>query len=67
MKDCPEEDGLLVGTTANDEGKVTKASLKDRPRILENASESADERGVLRRCLDLVDGESNTGKAGKDA
>ena len=67
MKDGPEEDGLLVGATANDNSKATKASLEDRPRVFENEPESTDEWGVTGRCRALVDGKSSAGEASQSA
>ena len=60
------EDGLLADAT-NDKGKVTKASVKDRLKTIQDAPESDEEQEALTRCLALIEAEANAGKAAKDA
>ena len=60
------EEGLLADA-ANDKGKVTKAGVKDRLKTIQHEPESGEERDALQRCLALIEAESSTGKAGKDA
>lgn len=60
------EEGLL-GDVTNDKGKVTKTAVKDRLKALESEDDSDDERGVLEKCLTLMDRESDASKAAKKA
>ena len=60
------EEGLLADTV-NDKGKVTKAGVKDRLKTTQHEPESSEERDALMRCLALIEAESCTGKAVKDA
>ena len=60
------EDGLLADAV-NDKGKVAKAGVKDRLKAIQNESESGEERDILTRCLALIEAESSTDKAVKDA
>ena len=60
------EDGLLADA-ANDKGTVTKASVKERLKTIQDEPESDKEREALIRCLALIEAESNAGKAVKDA
>ena len=60
------EDGLLADAV-NDKGKVTRAGVKDRLKAIQNEPESGEERDALTRCLALIEAESSTGKAVKDA
>ena len=60
------EDGLLADAT-NDKGKVTKASVKDRLKVIRDEPESDEEQEALKRCLALIEAESDAGKAVKDA
>ena len=60
------EDGLLADA-ANDKGTVTKASVKERLKTIQAEPESDKEREALKRCLALIEAESNAGKAVKDA
>jgi type I restriction enzyme M protein len=60
------EEGFLEDAT-NDKGKVTKGSVKDRLKALEEEPESDDERDVLERCLDLVEAELAANRAVKAA
>ena len=60
------EDGLLADAV-NDRGKVARAGVKDRLKIIQHEPESGEERAALRRCLALIEAESGTGKAVKDA
>ncbi len=60
------EDGLLADAT-NDKGTVTKASVKERLKAIQDEPESDKEREALKRCLALIEAESNAGKAVKDA
>ncbi len=60
------EDGLLADAT-NDKGKVTKASVKDRLKTIQDAPESDEEQEALTRCLALIEAEANAGKTVKDA
>ena len=60
------EEGLLADA-ANDKGKVTKAGVKDRLKTIQHELESGEERDALMRCLALIEAESSTGKAVKDA
>jgi type I restriction enzyme M protein len=60
------EDGLLEGAT-NDRGNVTKGGVNDRLKVVEGEPESDDERNALRRCLELLEAESESANAVKDA
>ncbi|HUP21642.1 MAG TPA: N-6 DNA methylase [Thermoanaerobaculia bacterium] len=60
------EEGLLEDAT-NDKGKVTKGGVKDRLKALQGEPESDEERDALTRCLELIEAESEAGKAVKDA
>ena len=60
------EDGLLA-EAANDKGKVTKASVKDRLKTIQDTPESDEEQEALTRCLALIEAEANAGKTVKDA
>ena len=60
------EDGLLADAT-NDKGQVTKASVKDRLKTTQDEPRNDEEQETLMRCLALIEAESNTGKAVKDA
>jgi len=67
------EEGLLEDAT-NDKGKVTKASIKSRLNELKavipaqaGVQEDQEEHDALTRCLQLIDAESDAGKAVKDA
>ena len=66
MRSIPAEDGLLADAT-NDKGKVTKASVKDRLKTIQDTPESDEEQEALTRCLTLIEAESTAGKAVKDA
>jgi len=58
------EEGLLEDA-ANDKGKVTKAGVKDRLKVIGRDADFADEREVLSRCLELIEAESEASKAVK--
>ncbi len=60
------EDGLLEDAK-NDKGAVTKASAKARLKDIEFEPDSKDEYEILSSCLDLIEAESESGKAVKDA
>ena len=60
------EDGRLADAT-NDKDKVTKASVRDRLKTIQDAPESDEEQEALTRCLALIEAEANAGKAVKDA
>ena len=60
------DEGLLADAT-NDKGKVTKGGVKDRLKAIEGEAESDEERDALTRCLELIEAESEAGKAVKDA
>ena len=60
------EEGLLADVT-NDKGKVTKGLVKDRLKAIQDEADSDEERDVLQRCLQLIEAESQAGKAVKDA
>jgi type I restriction enzyme M protein len=60
------EEGLLADAT-NEKGMVTKGSVKDRLKAIENDPESEDEREALTRCLALIEVEADAGKAVKEA
>ena len=57
----------LLADTVNDKGKVTKAGVRDRFKAIQHEPESGEERDALMRCLALIEAESCTGKAVKDA
>ena len=59
------EGGLLAGAT-NDKGKVTKGGVRERLKALKGEPESDEERGLLTRCLELIEAESAVAKAVKD-
>lgn len=60
------EEGLLE-ETLNDKGKVTKGGVNDRLKALKDEPDSDEEEAALKRCLELMDAESNAKKAVKDA
>ena len=60
------EEELLEDAT-NDKGKVTKGGVKDRLRAIEGEPESDAERAALARCLELIEAESESAKAVRDA
>ena len=60
------EDGLLADAT-NDKGQVTKASVKDRLKTIQDEPRNDEEQETLMRCLALIEAESDAGKAVKDA
>lgn len=60
------DEGLLEDAT-NDKGNVTKGGVADRLKAIRDEPESDEEREALTRCLELMEAESETGKAVKDA
>jgi type I restriction enzyme M protein len=60
------DEGLLADA-ANDKGKVTKASVKERLETIESEAESDEERDAVTRCLALIEAEARAGNAVKDA
>ena len=60
------EDGLLADAT-NERGRVTTATVKARLRTIGPEPENDEERDILMRCLALIEGESQAGKAVKEA
>ena len=57
----------LLEDAVNDKGKVTKGGVKDRLKAIQGEPESGDERDALRRCLALIEAESQAAKAVKEA
>ncbi len=60
------DEGLLADA-ANDKGKVTTGGVMERLKAIEGDAESDDEREVLKRCLALIEAESEAARAVKDA
>ncbi len=60
------DEGLLE-EAMNDKGKVTKGGVNERLRVLKNEPDSGEEETALRRCLELIDDESDAKKAVKEA
>jgi type I restriction enzyme M protein len=60
------EEGLLEDAT-NEKGKVTKGGVKERLEAIQGEPESDEERDALVLCLQLIEAESEAGKAVKDA
>ena len=60
------EDGLLADART-DKGKLTKATVKARLVDIKTDTEAADERKVLKECLDLIEDEAAASKKVKDA
>jgi type I restriction enzyme M protein len=60
------DEGLLVDAI-NEKGKVTKAAVKDRLKAIKDEAESDDELNALTRCLELIEVESEAGRAVRDA
>ena len=60
------EDGSLQDA-ANNQGKVTRASVKTRLRGVRNAPDAKEEHTALTRCLTLLEAESKAGRAVKKA
>ena len=58
------EGGLLADAT-NDKGNITKASVKDRLKTIQDEPKSDEERSALQSCLTLIEVESSAGKAVK--
>ncbi|MCF6155669.1 MAG: type I restriction-modification system subunit M [Candidatus Brocadia sp.] len=70
MEELEEEHGGEEGLMAdakNDKDKITKTSVKDRLKEIQNEKESADERKVLQDCLKLTKQEAEVSKKIKDA
>ena len=59
------EEGLLED--ADDDGKVTKGSVRDRLKAIKGEPESDEERDALTRCLSLINAEAEAGKTVKEA
>jgi type I restriction enzyme M protein len=60
------EDGLLADAL-NDKGKATRAGVKDRLKAIEGKPVNGEEHDALRRCLALIEAESEAGRAVKEA
>ena len=60
------EEGLLEDSV-NDKGKVTKNSVKNRLKVIQDELESDDERAALTDCLALIEAEDEADKAVKKA
>ncbi|MCR9296936.1 MAG: type I restriction endonuclease subunit M, partial [bacterium] len=60
------EEGLLE-EALNDKGKVTKGGVNDRLKALKDEPDSDEEEAALKRCLELMDAESDAKKAVKNA
>jgi type I restriction enzyme M protein len=60
------EEGLLADAM-NEKGKITKAAIKDRLKAITDEAESDDEFNALTRCLQLIEAESEAGRAVRDA
>jgi len=60
------DEGLLVDAM-NEKGKVTKTGVKERLRAIKNEEDSDEEREALERCLELMEAESESGRAVRDA
>ena len=60
------EDGVLMGI-ANGRGRITKAAATGRLQTIRDDPEGGEEQDILKRCLELIDAESKTGKAVKEA
>lgn len=70
MEEMEEEHGGEEGLMAdakNDKDEITKASVKDRLKEIQNDNESADERKVLQDYLKLTEQEAEVSKKIKDA
>ena len=60
------EEGLLEDA-ANEKGNVTRKAVNDRLKEIGRATEFAEEREALTRCLKLIEAEARAGKAVKEA
>ncbi len=62
-------DGALLEDAANDKGKITKSGVKHRLKAIrdEAVPEYDEERRALTRCLALLEDESKTAKAVREA
>ena len=60
------EDGVLMGI-ANGRGRITKAAATGRLKTIRDAPEGNGEQDILKRCLELIDTESRTGKTVREA
>ena len=60
------EEGLLEDAV-NDKGKITKSSVKNRLKVIQDELESDEECGALTDCLALIEAEGEAGKAVKKA
>jgi type I restriction enzyme M protein len=59
------EEGVLE-ELKNDKGNITKGSVKDRIKEINNNPDFSDELEVLNKYLDIIDNESNASKHVKD-
>ena len=66
IEEQASEGGLLTDST-NDKGNITKASVKDRLKTIQDEPENDEEQEALKCCLALIEAESSAGKAVKDA
>src|SRR2546427_1939866 len=60
------EKGLLVDAL-NEKDKITKAGVKARLKEIKDEAESDKERDALTHCLELMEAESEAGRAVRDA
>jgi type I restriction enzyme M protein len=60
------EEGLLEDAKT-DKGTVTKGSVGERLKGIENEKDSDDEKTALTRCMELIESEAVTAKAAKEA
>lgn len=60
------DEGLLVDAM-NEKGKVTKAGVKERLREMKGEEDSEEECQALTCCLELIEAESEIGRAIRDA
>jgi type I restriction enzyme M protein len=66
FEDHTGEEGILADAV-NEKGKVTKGSVKDRLKAIEEEPESEEERDALKRCLALIEAESDASTAVSEA
>jgi type I restriction enzyme M protein len=66
VEENTDDEGLLEDAKT-DKGGVTKASVSDRLKEIENEKDSDDEKRVLTRCMELIETETAAAREVKEA